>query len=75
MDTTLIQLRKKTAARLRNMKHYPRQTYDDVINRILDNPDDLTVDDIAEIKAGMEDIRTGRFVTRRELEKGLGIKP
>lgn len=70
----MVQLRKITVSRLRGLKQYRRQTYDEVINRILDNPDDLSMDDISEIKAGMADIRAGRFATRAEVANKLGIR-
>jgi predicted transcriptional regulator len=74
METTLIQLKKKTAYRLQKLKRYGRQSYDEVINQLLDNPDDLTLDDIEAIKAGIADIKAGRVVTQEQLAKELGIK-
>jgi predicted transcriptional regulator len=38
------------------------------------NPDNLSKRDIWSIKAGIADIRAGRVVTRKQLEKLLGIR-
>lgn len=74
MDMTMVQLRKKTVHRLKALKRYGRQSYDEVINNMLDNPDDLSADDIKEIKRGLEDIREGRIFTEAQAAQRLGIK-
>ncbi len=74
MDTTMVQLRKKTVHRLQKLKRYTRQSYDEVINTLIDNPDDLSVDDIEAIKKGVADIKAGRFYTQEQVAKELGIK-
>jgi len=74
MDMTMVQLKKKTVSRLQRLKQYKRQSYDEVINTILDNPDDLSNNDIEEIKKGIEDIRAGRVYSEEEVAKKLGIK-
>ncbi len=73
METTLVQLKKKTVMRLKKLKLYGRQSYDEVINLMLDNPDDLTANDIGEIKRGIADIKAGRFYTEGEVARKLGI--
>jgi len=70
----MIQLKKKTALRLQKLKKYSRQSYDEVINALIDNPDDLTPEDIEAIKKGVADIRAGRFYTQEQVVSELGIK-
>lgn len=74
METTLIQLKKKTVLRLKKLKKYGRQSYDEVINHALDNPDDLSSEDIEAIKEGIADIKAGRFYTEDEIIKRHGLK-
>ncbi len=74
METTMVQLKKKTALRLQKLKRYSRQSYDEVINALIDNPDDLTPEDIEAIKKGVADIKAGRFYTQEQVAKELGIK-
>ena len=74
METTMVQLKKKTVHRLQKLKQYGRQSYDELINTILDNPDDLAENDIGEIKKGIEDLKQGRYSTEGEVAKKLGIK-
>ena len=70
---TMVQLRKRTVTRLQRLKKYKRQSYDEVINLILDNPDDLGKDDIDEIRKGLDDIRAGRAYGEEEVAKKLKI--
>lgn len=74
METTMVQLKKTTALRLQKLKRYGRQSYDEVINTLIDNPDELTLEDIEAIKAGIADIKAGRVYTEEEVAKRLGIK-
>ena len=70
---TMVQLKKRTVSRLQRLKKYRRQSYDEVINLLLDNPDDLGKDDIDEIRKGIEDIRAGRAYSEEEVAKKLKI--
>ncbi len=70
----MVQLKKKTVARLKHLKRYGRQSYDEVINQMIDNPDDLSREDIEAIKQGIADIKAGRFYTQEQVAKELGIK-
>ncbi|MFH1306900.1 MAG: hypothetical protein ABIH83_04580 [Candidatus Micrarchaeota archaeon] len=74
MENTMVQLKKKTVARLKRLKKYGRQSYDEVVNNLLDNPDDLDANDIEDIKQGIADIKAGRVYTEEEVKKHLGIK-
>ena len=37
METTSIKLHKETVQQLKDAKQYPRETYDDIIKRLLKN--------------------------------------
>lgn len=71
---TMVQLRKRTVSRLQKLKRYRRQSYDEVINLLLDNPDDLGKDDIGEIRQGLDDTRSGRVYSEEEVAKKLKIR-
>ncbi len=70
----MVQLKKKTVFRLKRLKHYGRQSYDEVINTLIDNPDDLTPEDIEAIRKGVADIKAGRFYTEEEIIRRHGLR-
>ena len=75
MENTMIQIRKGTAERLKQLKDYNRQSYDELINKLLQRTEDdaLTDADIKEIKLGLDDIKAGRTRPIEKVAKGLGI--
>ncbi len=54
MDTTMVQLKKKTTERLKTLKEYERQSYDEIINRLIQETEEgpLSDEEIKEIKKG-----------------------
>lgn len=75
---TTIQLEKKTKAKLEKMKNYPRESYDDVVNRLLniakEDGKSLSDDTIKNIEKGLSDIKAGRVYTSAQVKKKLGLK-
>jgi predicted transcriptional regulator len=72
----MIQVKKETAERLRRLKDYGRQSYDELINKLIlaEESETLTEQDIAEIKQGLDDIKAGRTRPIEAVAKELGIK-
>jgi len=72
----MIQLNKETVAKLQTLKRYPRETYDEIINTLIDDSEVeiLTEEDIKEIEKGLEDVRKGRVKTMEEVAKELNVK-
>jgi predicted transcriptional regulator len=75
---TTIQLENKTKARLEKMKSYPKESYDDVVNRLLnlaeDDEDVLSEQTIKNIEEGLADIKAGRVYTSEQVKKKLRLK-
>lgn len=74
---TTIQLEKKTKAKLEKMKIFPRESYDDVVNRLLNIAEDegkLGKNAIKNIEEGIADIKAGRVYTSGQVKKRLGLK-
>jgi len=68
----------KTRSRIVKTKNYPKETMDEVVNRLLDHyhsdPDlFLTAEDVKEIEEGLADIKAGRVYTTEQLNKELGL--
>ncbi len=76
MSAELIRVNEKTKDRLKSLKEHPRETYCDVIERLIS----MTVDDeplfaetLAGIEEGLEDLEAGRVRPLREIAKEMGI--
>lgn len=76
METTMIQVKKGTAKKLKELKDYSRQSYDELINKLirLNENDVLTEQDIKELKEGLDDIRVGRTRSIEAVARDLGVK-
>ena len=75
MAKTTVQLRPETKEKLDDLKLHPRETYDDLINRLADAAYDdeaLSEEEIEDIRASEKDIKAGRVRSLREIMKDLG---
>lgn len=76
MAQTTIQIQAATRARLEDLKVHPRETYDEVVNRLLDaayDSEPLSEETLRKIEAGIRDIRQGKTRTLEEIARELGI--
>jgi len=75
MEKTTIQINQHTLERLKALKNFDRQPYDDVLNNLIDNREEenLGEEEIAEIQKGLEDIKKGRVYSIESVAKELGI--
>ncbi len=74
---TTIQLEKKTKERLERMKLFPRETYNEVIIRLVltsREETELSEQTIKNIEKALEDVKKGRLYSTKEVKKELGIK-
>lgn len=73
---TTIQLSKQTLDRLAKLKRFERESYDEVLNFVLDEYEDepLTDADLHSIEKGLADIRVGRIHKIEDVAKELGIR-
>jgi predicted CopG family antitoxin len=75
MEKTTIQISNRTLERLKMLKVVEKQSYDDILNSLIDNREEesLSNDEIEEIKLGLEDIKKGRLKSIGNIAKELGI--
>lgn len=75
---TSIQLEKRTKAKLEKLKIFPREPYDDVVNRLLNMMEEdvgiLSEKTIRDLEEGVADIKAGRVYTSEQVKKKLGLK-
>lgn len=75
MEKTTIQINVGTLERLKLLKAFDRQPYDEVLNNMIDNFEDevLTDNEIGEIQIGLENIRKGKIKPIEQVAKEMGI--
>jgi hypothetical protein len=76
MEKTTIQINMTTLERLKLLKNHNRQSYDELLNGILDEVESeiLNDEEIEEIKKSLEDVKKGRTYTIEQVAKELGVK-
>jgi len=75
MAMTTVQLRPETKEKLDNLKIHPRETYDELIDRLADaayDDEELSDEEIAGMKESEKDIKAGRVRSLRDIMKDLG---
>ena len=55
------------------MKLHPRETYEDVIERLIEDLSELDEETKVEIEGARNEIASGKFVTHEQLKKDLGL--
>lgn len=74
---TSIHLDKKTRDRLRNLKVHPRESYNAVLERLIELRVDecpLSAETIRDIRRSLKDVRAGKFLTMSQIKIRLGMK-
>jgi predicted transcriptional regulator len=75
MQKTTVQLRPETKEKLDDLKLHPRETYDDLINRLADaayDDESLSDEETEDIRASEKDMKAGRVRSLRDIMKDLG---
>ncbi len=75
MEKTTIQINQHTLERLKALKNMERQSYDDLLNNLIDNQEEQTLseEELAEIQEGLENIKRGKVKSIEQVAKELGI--
>jgi len=75
MEKTTIQINTQTLERLKMAKQYDRESYEEVINNVLDEVEEETLSDkeIEEIKQSLEEVKQGKVKSIEQVAKNLGI--
>ena len=73
MTITTIQIKEETKKTLQSMKLHPRETYEEVIDRLIEDLSELSLQTKTEIEEARKDIEAGKFVTHEQLKKDLDL--
>jgi predicted CopG family antitoxin len=75
-DTTTIVIRQETKARLDDLKRHPRESYNDVVDRLASMATDdepLSDETLKRIEEALEDLKQGKYYTEEEIEAELEL--
>lgn len=72
--TTTIQVNEDVRDRLNNMKLHPRESYNDVIERLFEDLEELSEETLKDVQMAVKEIESGKYKTQEEVEKELGFK-
>lgn len=73
MATTTIQLSQEMKQVLEGMKLHPRETYEEVLERLLEDLRELNDQTKKEIERAIREIKAGRYRTHQQLKDELGF--
>ncbi len=73
MTITTIQIKEETKKALQSMKMHPRETFEEVIERLIEDLSELNEETKREIEEARREIEEGKFVTHEQLKKDLGL--
>ncbi|HLC54375.1 MAG TPA: hypothetical protein VJK07_01970 [Candidatus Nanoarchaeia archaeon] len=75
MEKTTIQVNQSTLNRLKMLRNVDKQSYDDILNNLIDNIEEETLseEEIKDIQKSLNDIKKGRVHSIEEVAKELGI--
>lgn len=76
MSTTTIQVKNQTVERLRFFKGYSKESYDELINKILDRVEEgeLTDEAIKDIEISLKEAMEGKGEPIEKVAKEFGVK-
>jgi len=75
MEKTTIQINFETLERLKSLKNFERQSYDELLNSLINNceEDSLSEKEIDDIKIALDNVKRGKVKPIEQVAKELGI--
>lgn len=73
MATTTIQLTRDMKSALEGMKLHPRETYQEVLERLLEDLRELNDETKKEIERALREIKAGKYRTHSQLKAEMGF--
>jgi len=77
MSATTVWITPENKSRLAGLKRHPKESYNDVIARLIDmavDDEPLSEEAIRGIEEALEDIRSGRLYSEDEIRKEFGVE-
>lgn len=73
MSATTIQISTEVRDALAGMKLHPRETFNDVVERLLEDVRELDKATLADVESARAEIRAGKYLTQEQVRKALGL--
>ncbi len=75
MEKTTIQINFNTLNRIKSLKRFERETYDEILNNLINDVEEdvLFDDEIVELQEALEEIRQGKTKSIEEVAKEMQI--
>jgi len=75
MEKTTIQISQSTLERLRALKRYERESYEEILNNLIDETEEETLSEgeIDELQEALEEVRKGKTKSIEQVAKELKI--
>ena len=70
---TTIQISDNVKSNLDSMKLFERETYNEVVERLVEEDMELSEKTEKEIELAIKRVKSGKFLTQEEVEKKLGL--
>ena len=70
---TTIQIEKEVQEQLCDMKIHSRETYNDVLERMIEDLQELDQETKNEIEKALKEIKSGKFKEHEDLKKEMGF--
>ena len=71
--STTIQIDENVKTSLNNMKLFKRETYNDVLERLIEDAQELNEETKKELELALNEIENGKFITHEKLAAELGF--
>ena len=71
--STTIQIDENVKTSLNNMKLFKRETYNDVLERLIEDAQELNEETKKELELALNEIENGKFITHEKLANELGF--
>ncbi len=71
---TTIQIKENIKLILTQMKLFERETYNDVLERLIEDVQELNKETKKEIESAIKEIKSGKYITHENLAKEMGIR-
>ncbi|MDO8872713.1 MAG: hypothetical protein Q7V05_08305 [Methanoregula sp.] len=72
-----IYIREDLKTQLNNLKHNPKESYNDVIERLVNltvDDEPLSADAIKGLEEGLNDIKLGNLISEEDIKKKYGVE-
>jgi len=74
MDVTTIQLSRQMKAALDERKLHPRETYEDIIGRLLEDVEELDAKTRTDVRRALKAAKEGRIKSHQQLGDEMGFR-